>query len=51
MYIIQLMFAVFEVLIELTIKCSIFWDKMPCSRVKPTDVSEERIASICRVEE
>jgi hypothetical protein len=29
----------------------IFWDIMPCTMLKSTDVSEEYIASIFRVEE
>jgi hypothetical protein len=32
-------------------KSSIFWDVTPCSLLSSTDVSEEHIASIFRVEE
>jgi hypothetical protein len=40
-----------EVLTPVVMKSTIFWDITPCSPVKATDVSEEHIASICRVEE
>jgi hypothetical protein len=41
----------FEVLTVVVMKSTIFWDIMPCSPLKSTDVSEEHIASIFRVEE
>jgi hypothetical protein len=39
-----------EVLTAVVMKNTIFWDTMPCSTLS-TDVSEEHIASIFRVEE
>jgi hypothetical protein len=41
----------FEVLTVVVIKSTIFWDITQCSPLKSTDVSEEHIASIFRVEE
>jgi hypothetical protein len=33
------------------VKASIFWDITPCIPLKVTDVSEENVASVFRVEE
>jgi hypothetical protein len=41
----------FEVLTTVNMKSSIFWDIMPCSPAKSTDVSEEHTASIFRVKQ
>jgi hypothetical protein len=40
----------FEVLMAVTLKSTVFWDVTPCSLVKFSDVTEERIASKFRVE-
>jgi hypothetical protein len=42
---------VFEVFTAVVMKSIIFWDMTPCSPLSLTDVSEEHIASIFRVEE
>jgi hypothetical protein len=41
-------YAGFEILTAVVMKSTIFWDITPCS---PLKVSEERIASIFRIEE
>jgi hypothetical protein len=43
-------FVGLEVLTAVVTKCSLFWDRMPCSRLKVNDVSEEHEASILRIE-
>jgi hypothetical protein len=40
----------FEVLTAVVMKCSIFWDIMPCNPLKVTEVSEKHGAYIFRVE-
>jgi hypothetical protein len=40
----------FEVFTAVTVKNAVFWDVAPCEYIT-TDVSEERVASIFRVEE
>jgi hypothetical protein len=44
-------FVGFEVLTAVVMKISVSWDITPYSPVKLTDISEENIASIFRVEE
>jgi hypothetical protein len=41
----------FEVFTAVVMKSIIFWDMTPCSLVIATDVSEEHIDSIFRIEE
>jgi hypothetical protein len=41
----------FEVLTAVVMRSSVFWDITPCSPLKATDVSEEHVASIFRVED
>jgi hypothetical protein len=41
----------FEVLTAVVMRSSVFWDITPRSRWKSTDVSEEHVAFIFRVEE
>jgi hypothetical protein len=43
--------VVFEVFTAVVMKSIIFWDVTPCSLLDATDVSEEHITSIIRVEE
>jgi hypothetical protein len=40
----------FEVFTPMTVKNAVFWDVTPCRFCELTDVSEERVASIFRVE-
>jgi hypothetical protein len=40
----------FEVLTAVVMQITLFWDIMPCSPLKVTNVSEEHIASIFRIE-
>jgi hypothetical protein len=41
----------FEVLTAVAMRNFIFWDIMPCSLLQSTDILEEHVGSISRVEE
>jgi hypothetical protein len=41
----------FEVHTAVVMKSSAFWDISPCSPLKATDLSEEHVASIFKIEE
>jgi hypothetical protein len=47
----QLFNVGFEVLITVVMKSSIFWDVMPSSPLKSTDISEEHVVSVFRLKE